>query len=86
MKKKFPAVFFTLVTAILICHIFVSLMLYKYNSTYGLIGIVSAIMLITVLVIVSVLYSRNFIRHIFRMNNHLENSAADYMNNLPPTK
>ncbi len=83
MKKKFPAVFFTLVTAILICHIFVSLMLYKYNSTYGLIGIVSAIMLITVLVIVSVLYSRNFIRHIFRMNNHLENSAADYMNNLP---
>lgn len=83
MKKKFPAVFFTLVSAILACHIFVSLMLYRYNTTYGLIGIVAAILLITVLVIVSVLYSQNFIRHIFRMNNHLENSAADYMNNLP---
>lgn len=83
MKKKFPAVFFTLVSAILACQIFVSLLLYRYNTVYGLIGIVSAALLITVLVIVSVLYSRNFIRHIFRMNNHLENSAADYMNSLP---
>lgn len=83
MKKKFPAVFFTLVSAVLACQVFVSLLLYRYNATYGIIGFVSSVLLITILMIASVIYSRKFIRHIFRMNNHLENSAANYMNNLP---
>lgn len=83
MKKKFPAVFFTLVSAIIVCQITASVMLFRYNITCGLIGIISALILVTVLIVLAVLYSRNFMRHIFRMNNHLENSAADYMNNLP---
>lgn len=83
MKKKFPTVFFTLIFAILICQIFVSLSLYSYNSVYGLCGIISAVVLIVALVIISVAYSRNFLRHILKMNNHLENSSAEYMNNLP---
>ncbi|MDE7364379.1 MAG: DHH family phosphoesterase [Ruminococcus sp.] len=83
MKKKFPTVFFTLIFAILICQIFVSLSLYRYNSVYGLCGIISAVVLIVALVIISVAWSRNFIRHMMKMNNHLENSSAEYMNNLP---
>lgn len=83
MKKKFPTVFFTLISAILICQIFVSLSLYRYNSVYGLCGIISAVVLIVALVIISVAWSRNFIRHMLKMNNHLENSSAEYMNNLP---
>ncbi|MDE7105115.1 MAG: DHH family phosphoesterase, partial [Ruminococcus sp.] len=83
MKKKFPAVFFTLITAILAEQILISLSLYNYNKLYGLIGIISSAVLIAVLTIVSIIYSKNFIRHIVKMNNHLENSAAEYMNNLP---
>ncbi|MDE6518855.1 MAG: DHH family phosphoesterase [Ruminococcus sp.] len=83
MKKKFPTVFFTLIFAILICQIFVSLSLYSYNSVHGLCGIISAVVLIVALVIISVAWSRNFIRHMMKMNNHLENSSAEYMNNLP---
>lgn len=83
MKKKFPTVFFTLISAIFICQIFVSLSLYSYNSVYGLGGIISAVVLIVALVIISVAYSRNFIRHMMKMNNHLENSSAEYMNTLP---
>lgn len=83
MKKKFPAVFFTIITVILAEQILVSLSLYNYNKLHGLIGIISSAVLIAVLTIVSIIYSKNFIRHIFKMNNHLENSAAEYMNNLP---
>lgn len=83
MKKKFPSVFFTIVSAILVCQITASLILFSYNTACGLIGIISAVILVTLLIIYAVLYSRNFMRHISRMNTHLENSAADYMNNLP---
>lgn len=83
MKKKFPALFFTLITVIFAEQILISLSLYNYNKIYGLIGIISSAVLIAVLAVVSVIYSKNFIRHIFKMNSHLENSAAEYMNNLP---
>ncbi len=83
MKKKFPAMFFILITVILAEQIFVSLSLYKYNKLYGLIGIIASTIFIVILAVVSIICSKNFIRHIFKMNNHLENSAAEYMNNLP---
>lgn len=83
MKKKFPAMFFMLITVILAEQIFISLSLYKYNKLYGLIGIIASTIFIAILAVVSIICSKNFIRHIFKMNNHLENSAAEYMNNLP---
>ncbi|MBO5164630.1 MAG: DHH family phosphoesterase [Ruminococcus sp.] len=43
----------------------------------------SAAVLAVVLLILYAVFSRNSIRHITKMNTHLENSAAEYMNTLP---
>lgn len=83
MKKKFPIVALLVIAAILSSQLFVSLSLFEYNRLYGIIGMTSAAVLAVVLLILYAVFSRNSIRHITKMNTHLENSAAEYMNTLP---
>ncbi len=83
MKKKFPIAALLVIAAILSSQLFVSLSLFEYNSFYGIIGMTSAAVLAVVLLILYAIFSKNSIRHITKMNTHLENSAAEYMNTLP---
>lgn len=83
MRKKFPGAALLIIAAVFSSQLFVSLSLLEYNSFYGIFGIVSAAVLAVVFIIIYAVFSRNSIRHITRMNTHLENSAAEYMNTLP---
>jgi len=83
VKKKFPALLLILhlllladvsVTAVLINH---------KGDELGLICIAPAFVLIAVSIIVFLIYSRNSMRHISKMNSHLESSAAEFINSLP---
>ncbi len=83
MKPKFPAVFFSLLAVLLLNSIAGSLLVYYYNNTCGTILLAGSAVLFAALIILSVYYSKNAMRHISKMNSHLESSAADYMNFLP---
>ena len=79
MKKKFPGAALLIIAAIISSQLFVSLSLFEYNSLYGIIGMASAAVLAVVLIILYAIFSKNSIRHITKMNTHLENSAAEYI-------
>jgi len=83
LKKKLPSVFFALMIALLLVSAFSSVMLYRYNKIFGLAGLVCSAVLVAVIIVMTVLYFRNVMRHISKMNAHLETSAAEYMNSLP---
>lgn len=83
MKKRFPTVFMLLAAAMLVMAGFTSVRLYMYDNTCGLVAMIGSAVLITALILVFVISSRNFLRQISRMNSHLESSAAEYMNTLP---
>ena len=83
MKKKFPGAALLMIAAIIASHLCVSLTLLQYNRLYGTLGIASALVLSLVLIVLYAVFSRNSIRFFTKMNTHLENSAAEYMNNLP---
>ena len=83
MKNRFPAVFALTLAALLLDCGFTAVMLLKYNKPCGIAGIISAALLITALILLIVLYGRNTLKSISRMNAHLETSAAQYMNSLP---
>lgn len=83
MKKKFPVVL-CILAFLLLSDVFVSaLLLYKYNSIQCYITLIPAAFLTITLTATIVIYSGSSIRHISKMNSHLENSAAEYMNFLP---
>lgn len=83
MKNKFPAVLLVLhlllfttaaVTALLICN---------GKDELAAVFIVPVMILIAVSIIIFLLFTRNTIRHVSKMNAHLESSAAEFMNTLP---
>ena len=83
MKNKFPAALF-IVQLLLLADVAVSaVLLNKYNDRFGSICLTSAVVLIIFYLLIYAAFTRNSIRHISKMNNHLENSAAEYMNTLP---
>ena len=45
--------------------------------------ILTVVALILICVIYTIIYSRNSMRRISKMNQHLESSAAEFMNSLP---
>ena len=45
--------------------------------------ILSVVALILICVIYTIIYSKNSMRRISKMNQHLESSAAEFMNSLP---
>lgn len=83
MKKRFPAVIAVLIAIIIVGQVLVSLSLLKYNCLHGLIGLTAAAVTAIAMIITSAVYSKNSMRHISKMNAHLEASAAEYMNTLP---
>ncbi len=83
MKKKFPGAALLILCAIIASQLFVSVALFGYNKLYGTVGIASALILAIVLIIIYVVFSRNSLRYFTKMNSHLENSAAEYINTLP---
>ena len=83
MKKKFPGAVLFIMSAFIASLLFVSLALYEYNGLYGTIGIICAAVLAVVLMLIYIIFSKNSIRYFTKMNTHLENSAAEYINSLP---
>ncbi|MBR6623530.1 MAG: DHH family phosphoesterase [Ruminococcus sp.] len=83
MKNKFPAALFV-VQLLLLADVAVSaVLLHKYNDWLGVVCLVPAVLLIILGLIVYAVFTKNSFRHISKMNKHLENSAAEYMNTLP---
>lgn len=83
MKRKFPAVFIILTSVLLAVVGAAAAALYADQKQCAFALCLSAAVLIIALMIVSAVYARNSLRHFSKMNAHLENSAAEYMNSLP---
>lgn len=83
MKRKFP-VFIALLIVLLLSDVVVSaLNLCESNQKMSLFSLLSTAVLVILFVSAFLYYSRKSLRHISKMNEHLENSTADYMNSLP---
>ena len=82
MKKKFPAV-------MLILHLLAlgmlipSFLLIDRSNTIANVLIGAAFALILSCIVYTIIYSQNSMRRISKMNQHLESSAAEFMNSLP---
>lgn len=82
MKNRFPAV-------LLILHLLAlgvtvsSFLLIKQSSTLVNILLSAAIAFIFSCIVYTIIYSRNSMRRISKMNQHLESSAAEFINSLP---
>ncbi|MDE5770928.1 MAG: RNA/single-stranded DNA exonuclease, partial [Ruminococcus sp.] len=83
MKKKFPAVSLILLFLLIAETTVASLFLSSYDTAMGMICFVSAIVTALMFIAEMFLLSRNTIRHITRMSEHLESSTAEYINSLP---
>ncbi len=82
MKKKFPAVL--LILHLLALGVLIpAFLLSNNNSTFINILYCVAIALIFSCIVYAIIYSRNSMRRISKMNQHLESSAAEFMNSLP---
>ena len=82
MKKKFPAVM--LILHLLALGVLIpAFLLSNNNSTIINILFAAAIALIFSCIVYTIIYSRNSMRRISKMNQHLESSAAGFMNSLP---
>ncbi len=83
MKTRFPAAFYIILTLLIITSASASALLMTASPHTGLAFLAVSAALFIASLIAALLYSRNSIRHISRMNSHLESSAAEYMNSLP---
>ncbi len=83
MKNKFPAALLVIQLLLLSDAAASAFLLHKYNGNIGFFCLISAFVLAVVCITFYLIYSKNSIRHISKMNSHLENSAAEYMNSLP---
>lgn len=83
MKNKFPAAILPAAIAVLLSQVFLSLALLRFDKTYGLTGLAMSAFSALLIITLAVAFSRNSMKQISKMNAHLENSAAEYMNTLP---
>ncbi|MBO5318642.1 MAG: DHH family phosphoesterase [Ruminococcus sp.] len=83
MKNKFPAALFVVQLLLLADVAVFAVLLHKYNDWLSVVCLVPAVLLIILGLIVYAVFTKNSFRHISKMNKHLENSAAEYMNTLP---
>ena len=63
--------------------LFVGLSVYTGNNSFAAVGCAAGVLVTLTLITVSIVYSKNSMRHLSKMNAHLETSAAQYMNSLP---
>lgn len=83
MKRKFPVIFLIMHLLLLADISALALMLYRHDEKRGLLCLIPALILAAVCVVYFFVCMTNSMRHISRMNAHLESSAAEYMNSLP---
>jgi len=82
VKNKFPAVLIVL-HLLLFGVITASLLLLRHSYDIVNILLYAAVALVLICIVYYIIYSRNSLRRISKMNQHLENSAAEFMNSLP---
>lgn len=83
MKNKFPALLMVLHLLLFANTATVAVLLSRQNYSMGLLCIIPAFVLIIACIVIFSIYSGSSIRHISRMNTHLESSAAEFMVSLP---
>lgn len=83
MKTKFPVIYFVPLVILLADTAFISAAVYTERYVPALIGCGIAAVLLLITMTVSLIYSKNSLRHFSKMNTHLETSAAQYMHTLP---
>lgn len=83
MKTKFPVIYFVPLVILLADTAFISAAVYTERYVPALIGCGIAAVLLLITMTVSLIYSKNSLRHFSKMNTHLETSAAKYMHTLP---
>lgn len=83
MKNKFPAVLLILHLLLFADVAGVALLMSRNNDNTGLMCIMPTFVLIAACIIIFLIYSGSSLRHISKMNSHLESSAAEYMFSLP---
>lgn len=83
MKKKFPALSFALALGLLADIAISALVLHKYGEGKCYLALIPTAILCILFAATVIFYSRNSMRQISKMNAHLENSAAEYMNTMP---
>lgn len=83
MKNKFPAVLLILHLLLFADVTGAALLMSRNNDNTGLMCIMPAFVLIAACIIIFLIYSGSSLRHISKMNSHLESSAAEYMFSLP---
>ena len=82
MKNKFPAVLVAL-HLLTLGALTASFLLIDRNVDAFKIMFISAGLLLLACVVYTIIYSRNSMRRISKLNQHLESSAAEFMNSLP---
>ncbi|MBQ9957263.1 MAG: DHH family phosphoesterase [Ruminococcus sp.] len=83
MKRKNPALIYILMALLLADVLCSALMLYNYDQNKCFAILIVTALLVVCFVTVFLVYSGNSLKHISKMNSHLESSAAEYMNSLP---
>ena len=83
MKNKFPAVLLVLHLLLFTTAAVTALLISNGKDDLAAVFIVPVLILIAVSIIIFLIFTRNTIRHVSKMNAHLESSAAEFMNTLP---
>lgn len=83
MKNRFPAVLLVLHLLLLADAAAIALLVNNDSNGLAMAFIAPAFVIIAVSIVIFIIYSRNTIRHVSKMNSHLESSAAEFMNSLP---
>lgn len=83
MKRKNPALIYILMALLLADVLCSALMLYNYDQNKCFAILIVTALLVVCFITVFLVYSGNSLKHISKMNSHLESSAAEYMNSLP---
>ncbi|MCM1315341.1 MAG: DHH family phosphoesterase [Muribaculaceae bacterium] len=82
MKKKFPAVSLVLLAVLVIETIVSALMLSNYDSAKGITCLVLSALTAAFCIAEIFFFAGNTIKHVSRMNEHLENSISEYINSV----
>lgn len=82
MKKKFPTVSLILLVLLATDTIISALLLSSYDSVMGIICIILSVLTASMCIAEILFFAQKNVRHISRMNEHLENSVSEYINSL----
>lgn len=83
MKKKFPTVSLILLILLATDTIISASLLSSSDSVMGIISVILSVLTASMCIAEILFFAQKNVRHISRMNEHLENSVSDYINSLP---